>query len=109
MFHILTILMAVFLVNGCSTLPSSPSVLVLPGTGKNFDQFRNDDLVCRQLVRADIAASQKEIDSNEEGQQSYDIGYIQCMYGKGHQVPVPEEFMYDIRQEWHPSANMSEP
>ena len=109
MLQILTILISVFLLNACSTLPSGPSVLVLPGTDKNFEQFRTDDLMCRQLVHAEIAASQKEIDSKEEGQQSYDIGYIQCMYGKGHQVPVPEEFMYDIRQEWQPPANMSEP
>ena len=99
MLHILTILMAVFLLNACSTLPSGPSVLVLPGTGKSFDQFRNDDLRCKQFIHAEIAASQKELDSKEEGQQNYDIGYIQCMYGKGHQVPVPGEFMYDIQQE----------
>ncbi|MDP1772170.1 MAG: hypothetical protein Q8L15_07785 [Methylobacter sp.] len=109
MLQILAILISVFLLNACSTLPSGPSVLVLPGAGKNFDQFRNDDLRCRQLVHADIVASQNELDSKEEGQQSYDIGYIQCMYGKGHQVPVPEEFMYDIRQEWHPPAKMYEP
>jgi hypothetical protein len=109
MLQILTILISVFLLNACSTLSSSPSVLVLPGIGKNFDQFRNDDLSCRQLVRADIAATQNEIDSKEEGQQSFDIGYIQCMYSKGHQVPVPEEFMHDARQEGHPVANMLKP
>jgi len=109
MAQILTILISVFLLNACSTMPSGPSILVLPGTDKNFDQFRNDDLRCRQLVHGDIAASQEELDSKEEGQQSYDIGYIQCMYGKGHQVPVPEEFMYDIRQESHPPGTMSEP
>lgn len=99
MIQILTILISVFLLNACSTLPSGPSVLVLPGTDKNFDQFHNDDLRCKRLVRADIAALQQDLDSKEEGQQSYDIGYIQCMYGNGHQVPVPEEFMYDIQQE----------
>lgn len=109
MLQILTILISVFLLNACSTMPSGPSILVLPGTGKNFDQFRNDDLVCRQLVHADIAALQHELDSKEEGQQSYDIGYIQCMYSKGHQVPVLEEVMYDIRQEWRPPANMLKP
>ncbi|HEY5986619.1 MAG TPA: glycine zipper family protein [Streptosporangiaceae bacterium] len=29
---------------------SRPSVLLLPGTGKNFEQFQADDAVCRQWV-----------------------------------------------------------
>ena len=33
---------------GCVALPIGPSVMVLPGTGKSFDQFRGDDAVCRQ-------------------------------------------------------------
>ncbi len=109
MLQILTTLISVFLLNACSTMPSGPSVLVLPGTDKNFEQFRNDDLRCRQLVHADIAASEQDLDSKEEGQQSYDIGYIQCMYSKGHQVPAPEELMYDIRQEGHPPVKMLKP
>src|SRR5574340_76557 len=32
----------------CVSMPSGPSVLVLPGSGKSFDQFRNDDLICKQ-------------------------------------------------------------
>jgi hypothetical protein len=38
---------ALLLLAGCVSLPSGPSVMVLPGTGKNFDQFRVDDLDCR--------------------------------------------------------------
>lgn len=34
----------------CTTLPTGPSVLVLPGSGKSFDHFRGDDLVCRQYA-----------------------------------------------------------
>lgn len=36
------------LLTGCATVPGGPSVLVLPGTGKSFEQFQVDDLVCRQ-------------------------------------------------------------
>jgi outer membrane lipoprotein SlyB len=36
------------LLGGCATLPSGPSVMALPGDGKSFDQFLNDDAVCRQ-------------------------------------------------------------
>jgi len=32
---------------GCATVPSGPSVLALPGTGKPFDQFQADDAACR--------------------------------------------------------------
>jgi hypothetical protein len=41
-------LVAGLLLAGCATLPSGPSVMVLPGTGKTFEQFQSDDLVCRQ-------------------------------------------------------------
>ena len=35
-------------VTACATIPTGPSVMVLPGSGKNFEQFQNDDAVCRQ-------------------------------------------------------------
>ena len=102
MLKILKVLTPVFLLCACSTMPSGPSVLVLPGTGKDFNKFHNDDLMCRQLAHTQIATSQEEPDSKEEGQQYYDIVYLQCMYGKGDRVPVPGELMYDTQQEWHP-------
>ena len=33
----------VVLLTGCVTIPTGPSVMVLPGSGKSFDQFRLDD------------------------------------------------------------------
>ncbi|MDP1666214.1 MAG: hypothetical protein Q8L79_13970 [Methylobacter sp.] len=98
MLQILTILISVFLLGACSTMPGGPSVLVLPSADKNFDQFHNDDLTCRQLTHKHIATSQQDTDSNEDAQQSYDIVYIQCMYSKGHQVPVPG-LMYGMQEE----------
>ena len=42
---------AVALLAGCvTTPPTSPSVTVLPGTSKSFDQFRSDDGECRQYA-----------------------------------------------------------
>lgn len=35
---------------GCTVMPSGPSVMALPGTGKSFDQFRADDASCRQYA-----------------------------------------------------------
>ncbi|HTP65108.1 MAG TPA: glycine zipper family protein [Geobacteraceae bacterium] len=34
--------------SGCATLPSGPSVRVLPAPGKSFEEFRADDAICRQ-------------------------------------------------------------
>jgi len=59
MLQIPIILFSVFLLSACSTIPSGPSVLVLPGSGKNFDQFHNDDLACRQLIHTQLSTLQK--------------------------------------------------
>ncbi len=39
---------AALLMTACATVPTGPSVMVLPGSGKNFEQFQGDDAVCRQ-------------------------------------------------------------
>lgn len=39
---------------GCTVMPSGPSVMALPGTGKSFDQFRADDASCRQYAFAQV-------------------------------------------------------
>jgi hypothetical protein len=35
-------------VSGCASVPTGPSVMVMPGTGKSFETFQVDDAVCRQ-------------------------------------------------------------
>ncbi len=35
---------------GCATTPTGPGVLVLPGTGKSFDQFNRDEVYCRDYA-----------------------------------------------------------
>jgi len=39
---------------GCVSVPSGPGVMVLPGTGKNFDQFRLDEADCRQFASSQV-------------------------------------------------------
>jgi hypothetical protein len=34
----------------CVSVPNGPSNMALPGTGKNFNQFRADDASCRQFA-----------------------------------------------------------
>lgn len=122
---------------GCVTVPSGPSVLVLPGTGMSFEQFRQDEASCRQYAEAQIGVSAERASEHAavrgavvgtavgavagaavggrrgagvgagtglvvgsmasantaqvsayEAQRRYDNAFIQCMYAKGHRVPV---------------------
>ncbi len=123
---------------GCVSMPTGPSVAVMPGTGKNFDQFRFDEGACRQyaydqsggqtatleqertgvanallgtaigaiagaaiggssgaavgagvgLVGGSVAGAGAANASGYEAQRRYDISYQQCMYSKGHRVPM---------------------
>lgn len=136
---------AALLAAACVTVPTGPSVLVLPGSAKTFDQFRADDYECRQYAgfqvngtTPDRAAEQSGVKSAAIGtavgavaggliggrdgaasgagaglvvgalagtgaaqgsqrsaQQRYDHAFQQCMYAKGHKVPVEG---YALRQ-----------
>jgi outer membrane lipoprotein SlyB len=44
-------------VSACATVPTGPSVMVLPGAGKPFDQFQLDDAVCRQFAQQQIGVA----------------------------------------------------
>ncbi len=136
-------LIALLMLGACTTMPAGPSVMVLPGTGKSFDQFRLDDSECRQFSSAQVGGStpnQAAADSGVKSaavgtligaaagaaigggqgaavgagaglaggalvgtaaadqssynlQRRYDVAYIQCMYAKGHKVPVSGRLM----------------
>ena len=43
----LVMLAAVLLLGACVTMPTGPSVMVLPSTGKSFEVFQSEDLACR--------------------------------------------------------------
>ena len=133
---------AVLTLGACVTVPSGPSMMSLPGSGKSFDQFRADDFDCRQYASSQVGGSTPNKASTDSGvqsaaigtavgaaagalmdgssgaatgagvgllfgtlagssaanassytlQQRYDIGYTQCMYAKGHKVPVSGRF-----------------
>ncbi len=129
------------LLGACVSMPEGPSVMVLPGTGKNFEQFRYDDFECRRFAAQQIggstaaygidsgvrsaavgtilgAAAGAAIDgghgagvgagaglalgglsgtgaaqaSSWDAQQRYDVGFMQCMYAKGHRIPAGGRF-----------------
>jgi len=45
------------LLSACATVPTGPSVMVLPGSGKSFEQFQMDDGVCRQWAQEQTGTS----------------------------------------------------
>lgn len=44
-------LVAVVSPSACTTIPTGPSVMILPGTGKPFEEVQADDAVCRQWAQ----------------------------------------------------------
>ena len=57
------------LLAGCATVPSGPGVLVLPGAGKTFEQFREEDAACRHYAqdRVETTPEQAADDSVARG------------------------------------------
>ena len=126
------------LLSGCVSVPSGPSVMVLPGLGKSFEQFRVDDLDCRQYAHHQLGGSTPESSAANSAvtsaavgtvigaaagaalgghndaaagaafglltgsmigasnanvsqyavQRRYDNAFVQCMYARGHKVPM---------------------
>ena len=142
---VLRVLVSVLLTTlaACAVVPQGPSVLVLPGSGRPFDQFRQDEAVCRQyafeqsggqspqaisddstvrsaavgtvvgavagaaiggsrgagvgagsgLLIGTAAGSGAAQASARGAQRRYDNAYVQCMYAKGHRVPVQGQIL----------------
>src|SRR3954468_6786189 len=137
-----------FLAACAAPMPSGPGVMVLPGSGNNFDQFRFDDYECRQYASSQIDGKTPDQAASDAGgrsaalgavvgglagaalggntssavagaalgtaggaiagtgagsqsgrtlQQRYDVGYQQCMYAKGHQIPMASRYDGHIR------------
>ena len=156
----LSIAAALFLLAGCATPPpSGPSMLVLPGTGKSFDQFRFDEQDCRNYAHGSVggktaeqAATDSAVKSAVVGtaigtvagaalgghqgaavgagvgllggsvvgadtsyasagslQRRYDNAYVQCMYSKGHKVPVAGRFESRAVSQTPPQAARTPP
>lgn len=129
---------ALLILAGCASVPTAPDVMALPGTGKNFEEFRADDMACRDHAFLQIGGKAREQTANNAAigqaavgtaigavagaaiggqrgagigagaglivgsasgagvaqsasygsQRRYDMAYVQCMYARGHRVPV---------------------
>ena len=125
------------LLGACASVPTAPSVMALPGSGRDLNDFRADDAQCRQfayqqvgglaedpgvrdavigtaigalagavigghqgagvgagigLLFGSAAGADAAQNYNYGSQRQYDNAYIQCMYARGHKVPVPASF-----------------
>ena len=56
-FLLFLLFLAVVAMSGCATMPTGPSVTVLPGSGKSFEAFQSDDFACRQWANQQVGTS----------------------------------------------------
>src|SRR5258708_35184629 len=67
-------LIPIALLAGCVSMPSGPGVMVLPGSGKSFDQFRFDDYECRQFASSQVGGNSPDQAAADSGVKSAVIG-----------------------------------
>ena len=66
--------LAPLILGACSVMPSGPTAMVLPGTGKSFEQFRADDFSCRNYAQAQLGGAQQA--SVDSGVRSAALGTV---------------------------------
>ncbi len=73
----------------CATPLPHPTQLSVPGPGKSFAQFRQDDALCQAGALGATAAV------GDNMQRRFDTGYAQCMVGHGETIEPPSGPAYD--------------
>ena len=53
-------LLMLLALTGCATLPTGPSVMVLPAPGKPFEVFQSEDVTCRRWAQQQIGQSPQD-------------------------------------------------
>jgi hypothetical protein len=69
-------LLALLTVAACTTIPTGPSVMAMPGTGKSFDQFRGDDAECRQFAYSQVGGGSANDAAVDSGVKSAAVGTL---------------------------------
>jgi hypothetical protein len=72
----LTPIIVTLMLGACTTLPTGPSMLVMPGSGKSFDQFRGDDAMCRQYALDQIGGTTPNQAAVNSGVSSAAVGTV---------------------------------
>jgi hypothetical protein len=68
------VLGTVLALGACASVPKGPSVMALPGTGKSSDQFRYDDMECRNFADAQIGGATPSDVANSTAAKSAIVG-----------------------------------
>src|SRR5512145_1669907 len=72
----ISLLVAAAVLAGCTTVPTGPSTLALPGSTKTFDQFRVDDGSCRQYAFDSIGGQTAEFAQQDSAARSVLAGAV---------------------------------
>ena len=67
---------ALLAVVGCTSIPTGPSMMSLPGTGKSFEQFRGDDMNCRRYASEQIGGTDANRAANDAAAKSAVVGTV---------------------------------
>ncbi len=67
-------LVAVLLLSACTSIPTGPGMLALPGTGKSFNQFRFDEADCRRYASAQVGGRTANEAAADSGVRSAVVG-----------------------------------
>jgi hypothetical protein len=67
---------SLFALSACVSMPEGPTVLTLPGTGKPFDQFRLDDMDCRQFASSQLGGASGSSVAADSGVRSAAVGTL---------------------------------
>jgi len=70
----LFILSPVAVLAACTNLPTGPSVMVLPGSSKSFEQFRLDDYECRRFAYQQVGGVTPKSAAAASGATSAAVG-----------------------------------
>jgi hypothetical protein len=66
--------LAVIMLSACTSIPTGPGALALPGTGKSFDEFRADDDECRRYASAQVGGGTANDAAVNSGVKSAMVG-----------------------------------
>lgn len=74
MKKIIVSISSVLILAGCATAPVGPSVLVLQGSSKTFDEFTRDDVACRDYALRQLGGKSPGKTSQESAISNAAIG-----------------------------------
>ena len=69
-------LLAATVLAACVTAPTGPSVMALPGSNKNFDQFRFDDASCRNYATVQTGGNTAQQSADNAAVRNAAVGTV---------------------------------